>query len=262
MISAPVVAVDVGNSRVKFGLFLGLAEDGRLPEPAESWEVEPQQDSFDEVVPAHLAERSVRECAWWIGSVQRSVASRLVDWLRDREAHQITMMAVSDLPLTVSLPRPDMVGIDRLLNAVAANRLRTADRPAVVVDLGTAITVDLVSRQGAFLGGAILPGIATSARALYEFTDLLPLIDMRSLADPPTALGTATLEALRSGLFWGAVGGVKELIAQFGKNADGESEVFLTGGAAPSVAGLLATSARFEPHLTLAGIALTAVNSR
>ena len=64
-------------------------------------------------------------------------------------------------------PWPDMVGIDRLVDAVAVNRLRDAKRSAAIVDVGTAITVDLVSANGAFLGGAILPGIAMAARALH-----------------------------------------------------------------------------------------------
>ena len=59
----------------------------------------------------------------------------------------------------------------------------------MIVDVGSAITVDLVSADGAFLGGAILPGIAMSARALHEFTDLLPLVDMSELTAPPPALG-------------------------------------------------------------------------
>ena len=90
------------------------------------------------------------------------------------------MLAAGDLPLEVRLERPDMVGIDRLVDAVAVNRLRDAGRPAVIVDVGTAITVDLVSADGAFLGGAILPGIQMSARAMHEFTDLLPLVDARN----------------------------------------------------------------------------------
>ena len=130
-----------------------------------------------------------------------------------------------------------MVGIDRLLNAVGANRLRSAHTPAVVVDLGTAITVDLVGPQGDFLGGAILPGIGTSARALYEFTDLLPLLDMHALAEPPPPLGTATTEALRSGLYWGAVGGVRELITRLGEAGEIDAaDPFLAGGTAPAVA--------------------------
>ena len=126
----------------------------------------------------------------------------------------ITLLAAGDLPLEVRLERPDMVGIDRLVDAVAVNRLREPGRPAVIVDVGTAITVDLVSADGAFLGGAILPGIQMSARALHEFTDLLPLVDVSELTAPPPALGTATESAMESGLFWGAVGAIRQLIEQ------------------------------------------------
>ena len=97
--------------------------------------------------------------------------------------------------------------------------MRPPGRPAVVIDVGTAITVDLVSAEGAFLGGAILPGIAMSARALHEFTDLLPLVDMSELAAPPPALGDSTEAAMRSGLFWGAVGAVRQLIEQLAGDA-------------------------------------------
>jgi len=151
-----------------------------------------------------------------------------------------------------------MVGIDRLLDAVAANYLRSPDNPAVVVDVGSAITVNLISRGGAFLGGAIMPGIGMSARALHAFTDLLPLIDVTELADPPPPLGTATVPAMKSGLFWGAIGAVGELIRRLGAEVQGQLEVFLTGGASPVVAELLGDKARCVPNLTLSGIALAA----
>ncbi|MGA2257264.1 MAG: type III pantothenate kinase [Thermoguttaceae bacterium] len=154
------------------------------------------------------------------------------------------------------MPRPDMVGVDRLLDGLAANRLRTPGRPAVVVDVGSAITVDLVDADGDFLGGAILPGIAMSARALHEFTDLLPRIDMAELAEAPSALGTATIAAMRSGLFWGAVGAVRQLVEQLTGNS--HAEVFVTGGAGPVVVQLMGSAAQYIPHLTLAGIALAA----
>ena len=170
----------------------------------------------------------------------------------------MTLLAAGDLRLAVVLERPDMVGIDRLLNAVAADQLRRPGLPAVVVDVGTAITVDLVSDRGAFLGGAILPGIAMSARALHQFTDLLPLIDMSELLDAPPALGKATVPAMRSGLFWGAIGAVRQLIDRLSSQVTGQPEVYLTGGAGPTVASLLGPCARHVPHLTLTGIALTA----
>jgi type III pantothenate kinase len=168
-----------------------------------------------------------------------------------------------DLPLAVALPQPERVGIDRLLGAVAANRLRAAGRPAVIIGVGTAITVDLVSPAGAFLGGAILPGIGISARAMHDFTDLLPLVTMDELADPPPPLGTSTVDAMRSGLYWGAVGGMKELMARLTPDVPPHSptnraHILLTGGAAPVVAQFLDPSAQHVPHLVLSGIALVA----
>ena len=171
------------------------------------------------------------------------------------------LLTSGDLPLVVKLPRPDMVGVDRLLDALAANRLRTPGRPAVVVDVGSAITVDLVDADGAFLGGAILPGIAMSARALHEFTDLLPQIDMAELAEPPPALGTATVAAMRSGLFWGAVGAVRQLVEQLtGRPATPRS--FSPAVRARSSRSSMGTAAQYVPHLTLAGIALAAPGVR
>ena len=251
--------MDVGNARIKLGLFRSLCAVG-LPEPAATLSLTDDSPQFGQL--ATWLDRSAATpysprptLVWSIASVNRPAASRLIDWLREhRPDDRVTLLAADDLPLDVRLERPDMVGVDRLIDAVAANRLRSACRPAVVVDVGSAITVDLVSVDGAFCGGAILPGIAMSARALYEFTDLLPLLDMSELAEPPPALGTHTVAAMRSGLFWGAVGAVRELIAQL--TAGAEADVFLTGGAGPAVAQLLGPTARYIPHLTLAGIAI------
>ena len=252
----PLVAVDIGNSRIKLGLFESVERTGgRLPTPTQTLDVTPKTDSLDKIVGWLGAER-LSLLPWWIGSVQRSVASKLVAWLRDRGVDRITLMAAGDLPLVVSLPRPDMVGIDRLLGALAANELRRSDTPAVIVDLGTAITVDLVSAAGEFLGGAIMPGIGMSARALHEFTDLLPLLDMHALAEPPPALGANTLEAMTSGIYWGAIGGVRHLIELLSGECSQPPQVFLTGGAAPRVESLVSADASYEPHLVLAAIAI------
>ncbi len=252
----PFIAVDIGNARTKLGLFDCIAGDEPLPEPSRTLYLEgrpPEPEPLGE----WLAEFAGENLSWWIGSVNRPAATRLLDWLRDnRPDDRITLWAAGDLPLEVALDRPDMVGVDRLLDALAANRLRDPKRPAVVVDVGTAITVDLVSAEGAFMGGAIRPGIAMSARAMHEFTDLLPLIDMAELTTPPPALGTSTVEAMRSGLFWSAVGAIRELVGQLSQSTPGDPQIFITGGAGPAVAQLLGSHARHVPHLTLAAIAL------
>jgi type III pantothenate kinase len=158
--------------------------------------------------------------------------------------------------VTVDLARPDLVGLDRLANVVAVNRLRAANRPALVIGFGSAVTVNLISETGALVGGAILPGVAMSARALHDFTDLLPLVEV---AEPPLPLGTSTVGAVSSGLYWGMVGAVRELAARLtaGRSA---LQVFLTGGAASIFSSALAEladgSPQYVPHLTLGGIAI------
>ncbi|HJT32259.1 MAG TPA: type III pantothenate kinase [Pirellulales bacterium] len=260
----PFIAVDIGNSRIKFGLYTAdnLRAAGReLPEPSKTLDLSPAPEAFAAVAD-WLAPSMPKALRWWIGSVERNFAAQLVDWLRAGGVSQIVLLASVDLPLTVAVPRPDMVGIDRLLAALAINRLRMPDRPAVVVDLGTAVTVDLVSRDGAFLGGAIMPGIGLAARALHEFTDLLPRLDMTTLAEPPPALGTATVEAMTSGIYWGAIGGVRHLIELLEAHVGSPAQIFLTGGAAAAVAKLVSPHAVYHPHLTLAGIALAASQRR
>lgn len=253
----PIVAVDIGNNRIKLGWF-DSADGAELPKPADALQIAGESPDLDRI-PAWMAGR---EASWWIGSVNRPTASRLLEWLIDSgQSDCVTLLGARDLPLAVNLPHPDMVGIDRLLDAVAVNRLRQAGRPAVVVDIGSAITVDLVSPEGTFLGGAIAPGIGMSARAMHAFTDLLPLVETAELASPPLALGTSTVAAMRAGLFWGGVGTIRELVARLTADLNRPPEVFLTGGAGPAVAKLLGAEVRHIPHLTLAGIALTAIAS-
>jgi type III pantothenate kinase len=226
-----------------------------LPQPLRTLSFLPDEEGLASFA-AWLAPQEVSELAWWVGSVERTFATRLLDWLRLGGAGRFVLLSSGDLPLVISLARPDMVGIDRLLDAVAVNRLRPAGEPAIIVDLGSAITVDLLSGEGAFLGGAIMPGIGMSARALHEFTDLLPLLDMAILGEPPNALGTDTVSAMQSGIFWGAVGGIRRLIEEHSSSTGVKARIYLTGGAAPGVARLIAAGTEYYPHLTLAGLAL------
>ena len=128
----------------------------------------------------------------------------------------------------------------------------------MIVDSGTATTVDVVSAEGAFVGGAILPGLAMSARALHHYTALLPLVSVAELGErTPAALGRNTRAAIQSGLLWGQLGAVKELIE---RQTGSKAQVFVTGGGGALLATYLA-NARFEPHLALQGLVMLADRS-
>lgn len=167
------------------------------------------------------------------------------------------------LPLVIDVEFPEKVGIDRLLNALAANARRQPGQRAIVVDSGTATTVDLVDGTGVFRGGAILPGFEMGAKALNHYTALLPLIQHHRLHNRvPSAIGRNTHEALESGLYWGHVGAVRQLIeAILNESAPSTAKldplVLLTGGAAPVLRPHL-PEAQWEAALCLQGLVIAA----
>ncbi|MGB9690398.1 type III pantothenate kinase [Thermogutta sp.] len=251
-------AVDIGNTRIKCGRFPWQPTSARLPVPEQVVSILPATGNWEalEEVLKSLPEQS-GTLTWWIASVNRPATTDLVEFLRLRRASEkVFLLTSQEIPIPVSLPHPDRVGIDRLAAAVAADTLRHPKHPAIVVDVGTAITVDVLSSHGSFEGGAIACGPAIAARALYEFTDLLPQIET-VWTSPPPPIGHNTQEAMAAGVFWGMVGTVRELIFRQTEHISEEPDIFVTGGGGALLASLLGGSARFVEHLTLSGIALT-----
>lgn len=262
----PLLAIDIGNTRVKLGVFPNAAEciakaqsaalplaAPVLPEPAEVASFDPAAAEFAERVAEWLAQLGPAKAV--ASSVNRTTAAVIEQLTTTR------WLSNTELPIEVRVDEPQRVGIDRLLAAVAANQLRRPQTPAIVVDLGTALKVDLISADGAFCGGAIAPGIRMSARALCEQTDALPESELVELNESPPSVGTNTHAAIRSGLYWGAVGAVRELIARHRDGLTTPPQVFLTGGAAPAVAKLIGSpeyTVRYVPDLVLRGIAVAA----
>jgi len=248
--SQPLIAVGIGNTRIQFGIPVAEAA-GELPR----WE---------KVKSGHTASFNLDDLsswlppapqAWHVASVHRPCERRLAEWVaQSRPQDAYRSLTFRDLPLTVDVERPDRVGMDRLVAAVAANRLRDRERAAVVIDAGTATTVDAVSADGVFRGGVILPGFRMIARALAADTDLLPLVETSFLGAPPPAIGKSTEGAIRSGLFWGGVGALRHLIDHFRQELGQDAQLYLTGGDAEQLCRWLDDRARFVPELVLAGV--------
>lgn len=269
------LVIDVGNSRFKLGLFepcgdptsltaLPTCLNGfafRLGEKIDwrqmtAWLTERYQTTADDL-PSKLTLQSAVAGANPVG-IDRVLHS----W---PYSYWETPQVIGDarcFPLEVQVEAPNQVGIDRLLNAVAANVVRPPGQSALIVDSGTATTVDFITPAGAFAGGAILPGFGMTARALHQYTALLPLITIHDLGphDPP-AIGTETKTALQSGLLWGHVGAVKELIRRFQSETQLTNDkrlIFVTGGAGRLLANHLNEQVRWEPFLSLQGLAMVA----
>jgi len=151
----------------------------------------------------------------------------------------------------IRMDNPREVGADRIANAAAAHHLYNG--PVIIVDLGTATTFDIVSQEGDYLGGAIAPGIATAAEALFSRTAMLPQIE---LARPRHAIGTNTVAAMQSGLVFGYVGLVEGMVARIQAELGEKAKVVATGGYAELIAKETKVIDVVNPNLTLIGLRL------
>ncbi len=248
-----LLAVDIGNHQLKFGL-LPTNETIALPQPSSVLKIPTREESFDEL----LGWLPPDGLDWYVAAVNREAQGRLFEWVRHhRPADRYVLLVNDDLPIEIHLDAPELVGADRLLAAVAVNRIRTPGQPAIVVDAGSAITVDMVSADGVFEGGAILPGLEMVARAMDEQTDLLPFVKYSISDGPPPVVGKSTSAAIGSGLFWGSIGAVREVVDRISSDVKGDIQLFLAGGDAEKLSPFLPSTAKIVPELVLAGIAMT-----
>lgn len=254
--SSRLIAVDIGNSTTKLGWFdlTSLPKEG-LPRPTNVAEYATANEPPDDFLSCY----DDRPIDWYVASVQRDASKRLENWLAvSRPADRLRHLTYRDLRMDIRVDFPEKVGTDRLMAAVAANELRASDRFAIVIDAGTAITVDLVATDGAFEGGVILPGFRLSAQALASGTNQLPLTPFSAHDAPPPVVGKNTQDAIRSGLFWGTAGAVKHLVEQISATLPQRPQVFITGGDLWRLAPILGQDTIFVPNMVLSGIALAA----
>ena len=144
---------------------------------------------------------------------------------------------------------PKSVGADRVADAVAVRQVYGG--PACVVDFGTAITFDAISREGDYLGGAIAPGIGIASAALFQHTAKLPRVDLER---PPAAIGRNTVTAIQSGLMFGYVGMVEGMVARFRAELGQDMCVVATGGMAELISAETDVIDHLAPWLTLDGL--------
>jgi type III pantothenate kinase len=151
--------------------------------------------------------------------------------------------------MPVQYDNPQEVGADRIANSVAA--FEKYGGPCIIVDFGTAITFDVVSKKGEYLGGVIAPGLGISAEALFQRAARLPRVDIR---EPETVIGTNTVGSMQSGLFYGAVGLVDGILDRLSDALGKNVRMVATGGQA----GLVASASKYklpvEPSITLEGL--------
>ena len=247
-----LLAIDAGNTNVVLGLYRGesLVADWRITSPA-AW-------TGDEVAVLlgdlfRLRKVELREVG---GVVIGSVVPGLTPALEEASVEHLGVQPVVVGPgvrtgIRIAIENPKEVGADRIANSLAA--FRRYGGPAIVIDLGTAVTYDAISAAGDYLGGAIAPGVGISLDALVAHTAKLIRVE---LSAPDSVIGRSTLTAIQSGLLWGFVGQIEGMVRRMKAELGGEARVIATGGQAGMVAGLTTVIDEVDPGLTLEGLRL------
>jgi type III pantothenate kinase len=155
------------------------------------------------------------------------------------------------LGIEAKIDRPEEVGADRLVDAVAAQERYGG--PLIIVDFGTATTFNLIDGDGNYMGGVIAPGINLSLKALYMAAAKLPRVDIRR---PQRVLATNTVHAMQSGIFWGYIGLIEGIVGRLLAEAEVQLPVIATGGLAHLFAGATNVITTVDPDLTLRGLLL------
>src|SRR5436190_7004058 len=255
---AMLLAVDVGNSNITIGSFrngtLVAVRRAATPRGGTADELELLVEGLLRLDDTAFADVSAVAVASVVPAV--SAALEAVTARRDRP---LLLAGAGTVPLPIRVDRPGEVGADRLVNALAVARLYGT--PAVVVDLGTATTFDCVASDGAFVGGAIAPGIELGLEALATRTAKLPRVEMRT---PDRAIGRDTASAIQSGavlgyqaLVTGLLARIRRELADAGDVSAGDVHIVLTGGLSQGAwAGALEGVEAIDPELTLKGLAI------
>jgi len=253
-----LLAIDIGNSNLTTGLFrngaLIATRRAATPRSATPDEVELLLDDLLDLDDVTFADVASIVCASVV-----PVVDAALEVVAARRERPLVVVTAGIVPLPIRVDRPWEVGADRLVNALAALRLHGA--PAVVVDLGTATTFDCLAGDGAYVGGAIAPGLELGLEALAARTAKLPRIELRT---PDRAIGRDTVAAMQSGAILGYQGLVAGLLGRMRRELADASDVapeavrtILTGGlsAAPWVSALHGID-EIDPDLTLRGLAI------
>lgn len=247
-----LLALDVGNTNITIGAFSGEQLIGR-------WRLRTiREQTADEwgILLRNIFSLAGLNLDGVSGIVISSVVPVINNMLAEmvqkyfhREAMFVT--AETDLGIRVLYDNPREVGADRVVNGVAA--WRTYGGPAVVVDLGTAITFDVISAKGEYMGGLICAGIGMAISGLFSKTALLPMVNF---AAPEKLIGTNTMSSIQSGLYYGSLGMIDGILERLIGELGPETKLIATGGNAQLIRDGSRLIQHVDEDLTLTGLRL------
>lgn len=241
-----ILTIDIGNTNITLGVFQGrsLIKKTKIPTP--------EYSMYPKLLKQFLNKIEIKNTV--ISSVVPLALTRALAGLHKILTHR-ALIAGRDIavPIKNLYKNKKEVGQDRLVNAFAAKVLYGA--PAVVIDLGTAITFDVVSRKGEYLGGLIMPGIGLSLKSLYDRTALLPKVELKHA---PDIIGKDTVASMRGGILFGFGAACDGLSAKYKKILGSDTRIIATGGNVKLMKRYAKSIRIIDEDLTLKGLSLLA----
>ena len=244
------LAIDIGNTNVTMGVFEGekIRDTWRLATDIHKMPDEYAATLMNLLQFRKISQADIKEVA--LCSTVAPLVPIFVEMLEDY--FKITPLVIGPgikTGIRVRMDNPKEVGTDRIVNTVAGFKLYGG--PTIIVDLGTATTFDVISKEGDFIGGAIAPGPMTAAEALFSRTAALPRIQF---VPPQKAIGTNTITAMQSGIMFGYAGLVEAVVAHIEKELGEKATIVATGGYGAIFAQETNIFKVVNPDITLIGL--------
>lgn len=231
------LVIDIGNTNIVMAIYDGdnQIEKHRLPTNGDIDSLLVMLPDVEDII---------------VGSVVPKINDKINAACQKRFGKAPVFVTAKNAGIEIDLDRPEEVGADRLINAVAVKLLY--GQPAIIVDFGTATTFDVIDAKGRYSGGVIAPGINLSLQALEQAAAQLPNIEV---AKPPKVIGKNTVEAMQSGIYWGYIGLIEGTIKRIQAEMGADCLVIATGGLAPLFCDGTEMIEKADADLTLRGLA-------
>jgi len=244
-----LLAIDAGNTNITLGLFRGheLIAQWRLLTERERTAADYEADVGSLFDRARIDRKGVKGIA--IASVVPQLDQALRQVAASFAVEPLFVDHTTDTGLKLLYHPPSDLGVDRIVDGVAA--MNKYGAPCIVVDFGTATTFNLIGRDNEFLGGAISPGLFTCAEALFERAAKLPRVEF---ARPRSVIGSSTVDAMQSGIYYGYLGLVDGMIEKMIGERGPVLRIVATGGLAPLIAEASQYIDTIDETLTLDGL--------
>lgn len=248
------LCIDVGNTSIHYGLVSGQTVQSTGHFPTHNFDSVPSPEFAQTITPLIAQAEGVSYC-----SVVPAINENLCASLTEFSKPIFHLTCETCIGLNLAYPKPHEIGEDRIANAIAAQEFYGT--PAVVIDMGTAVTFDIISSQG-YEGGIIAPGLAAMTHYLHEQTALLPELKPEDLLDVEGAIGKSTVHAMKLGVAVGFSGMIEALLHKVTNELQNCGEalpvILSTGGSVASLTKEWAQKSAFVQDLTLMGLHVAA----